>query len=135
MSILAPFEEALVVLGVGAADDAAAVKKAYRRAVVQHPPDTDPDGFRRVRDAYELLCDPWKHAEDLLLRPLPEVPTPASPAAPPPAPRGATAVALLRLAALQADPDGWAAPKPSRARQSPPGTPPKPPRRRPKTTP
>jgi curved DNA-binding protein CbpA len=109
MSILDPFEAALRVLGLAASDDAATVKKAYRRAVAQHAPDTDPDGFRSVRDAYELLRDPWTRAEEMLLRALPEVPPPAPPAASPPAPRGATAVALLRLAALRADPDGWPA--------------------------
>ncbi len=134
MSILAPFEAALAVLGVGEADDAAAVKKAYRRAVAQHAPDTDPDGFRRVRDAYETLRDPWGRAGELLLRPLPEVPPPAAPVAPPPAPRGATAVALLRLAALRANPDGWAAPAPARTRRQSPSTDPKPPRRSKTTT-
>jgi curved DNA-binding protein CbpA len=118
MSITTPFEDARAVLGLGEADEEeAAIKRAYRRAVVQHPPDTDPDGFRRVRDAYELLRDPWSRAEDLLLRPLPEVPPPAAPAAPPAPPRGTTAVALLRLAAMNADPEAWTAPAPGRPRR------------------
>jgi curved DNA-binding protein CbpA len=118
MSVITPFEEARAALGLGdEEDDAAAIKRSYRRAVVEHPPDTDPDGFRRVRDAYELLRDPWARAEELLTRPLPEVPPPASPAAPPGAPRGATAVALLRLAAMNADPEAWTAARPARARR------------------
>jgi curved DNA-binding protein CbpA len=118
MSIITPFEEARAALGLGdAEEDAAAIKRAYRRAVLQHPPDTDPDGFRRIRDAYELLRDPWTRAEDLLNRPLPQVPPPAPPAAPPVAPRGATAVALLRLAVRNADPEAWQAAAPARPRR------------------
>jgi hypothetical protein len=118
MSITGTFEEARAALGLSAdEEDAAAIKRAYRHAVVKHPPDTDPDGFRRVRDAYELLRDPWAHAEQLLMRPLPEVPPPAPPTAQPPAPRGAAAVALLRLAVLQADPSLWV-PAPAKARRS-----------------
>jgi DnaJ domain len=118
MSIITPFEEARAALGLGdAEEDAAAIKRAYRRTVLQHPPDTDPDGFRRVRDAYELLRDPWARAEDLLTRPLPQVPPPAPPAAPPAAPRGATAVALLRLAVMKANPEAWHAAAPARPRR------------------
>jgi curved DNA-binding protein CbpA len=118
MSITTPFEEARALLGLGEADeDLAAIKRAYRRAVVQHPPDRDPDGFRRIRDAYELLRDPWTRAEDLLLRPLPEVPPPRPPSAAPALPRGATAVALLRLAAMNADPDAWTRPAPAKPRR------------------
>jgi len=109
MSLLTPFEEARAALGLGEAEeDPAAIKRAYRRALAEHPPDTDPDGFRRVRDAYELLRDPWARAEELLLRPTPAAPPPAPPAAPPAAPRGATAVALLRMAATRADTEAWA---------------------------
>jgi hypothetical protein len=108
MSILSPFEEARAALGLGEAeDDAAGVKRAYRRALAAHPPDTDPDGFRRIRDAYELLRDPWARAEEILSQPLPQAPPPQPPPAPPPPPRGATAVALLRLAVMKADPDIW----------------------------
>lgn len=43
----------LLVLKPGA--DSAAVRAAYLRAVKAHPPERDPDGFQRVREAYELL--------------------------------------------------------------------------------
>ena len=99
MSILTPFEEARATLGLGDAEgtaaggaesgaesDAAVVKRAYRRALAQHPPDTDPDGFRRIRDAYELLRDPWGRAEEILVRPLPQAPRPRRRPPRPPSP-------------------------------------------------
>jgi curved DNA-binding protein CbpA len=108
MSVITPFAEARRVLGLNAdEEDAAVFKRAYRRAVAEHPPDRDPDGFRRARDAYELLRDPCGRASEILLRPSPLI---APPALPPPSPssrRGATAVALLRLIALRADPAEW----------------------------
>jgi hypothetical protein len=123
MSLTALYEEARAALGLGEAEeDAAAVKRAYRRALAAHPPDVDADGFRRIRDAYEVLKDPWARAEDLLIHPLPAVPPPAAPAAAPAAPRGATAVAVLRLVALHADPDAWAA-APRKPRRKPKGAP------------
>jgi hypothetical protein len=36
------------------------IRRAYLRGVRAHPPERDPEGFRRIRDAYELLKDsPW----------------------------------------------------------------------------
>jgi curved DNA-binding protein CbpA len=107
MSVITPFAEARRLLGLSADEgDGAALKRAYRRAVAEHPPDRDPDAFRRARDAYELLRDPSARASEILLRPSPLIAPPALPPPPPPR-RGATAVALLRLAALQADPAEW----------------------------
>jgi hypothetical protein len=108
MSVIAIFDQARAALGLADAEgDPAVIKRAYRAAVAKHPPDTDPDGFRRIRDAYELLRDPWSRAEQLLSQPLPQAPPPSPPVAPPPPPRGATAVALLRLAVMNADTSGW----------------------------
>lgn len=119
MSLTTPFEEARAALGLGPTEqDAAVIKQAYRRAVAKHPPDVDPDAFRRVRDAYELLRDPWARAKEVLHRPLPQVPPPAPPAEPPAAPPGAAAVALLRRAVMRADPDTWTAAVPTKARRS-----------------
>jgi len=110
MSIMTPFEEAHAALGLGAVEgDPGTLKRAYRRAVVEHPPDRDPEGFRRARDAYELLCDPGSRARELLLSPVPMAPPPALPEAPPRA--GAAAVAVLRLVAGQIDPETWFAGK------------------------
>ena len=118
MSLTTPFEEARAALGLGPAEqDLAIIKQAYRRAVAEHPPDLDPDAFRRIRDAYELLRDPWARAKDMLHSPLPQVPPPAPPAEPAALPRGATAVALLRLAASRADPEQWTAAAPAKSRR------------------
>lgn len=47
--------EALGLLGVAADTLPGDVRRAYLRAVKAHPPEKDPDGFARVRAAYELL--------------------------------------------------------------------------------
>jgi curved DNA-binding protein CbpA len=118
MSILSPFEEARAALGLTAAEsDPAAVKRAYRQALAEHPPDGDADAFRRIREAYELLRDPWARVDELLHAPTPHAPPPVAPATPPVPPRGATAVALLRRAAMEADPTAWTA-VPPRARRA-----------------
>ncbi len=44
-----------------AASDLDVVKKAYARLLKQHRPDRDPEGFRRIRDAYEILSGPIRH--------------------------------------------------------------------------
>jgi hypothetical protein len=109
MTLLSPFEEARASLGLGTGEvDEAAIKRAYRKAVAEHPPDRDPEVFRRVREAYELLRDPCASARTMLLQPLPQVPPPAPPEVPPPPPRGGIALTLLRLAVMEADPDEWA---------------------------
>jgi hypothetical protein len=38
--------------------DPTAVKRAYFVALAKHPPHADPEGFRRLRSAYELLTRP-----------------------------------------------------------------------------
>lgn len=47
--------EALAVLGLAVGADPSEVRGAYLRAVKAHPPERDPEGFQRVRVAYELL--------------------------------------------------------------------------------
>jgi hypothetical protein len=49
------FEEGLQVLGVGEDSSADTVRRAYLRLVKQHKPDRDPDGFKRIREAFELV--------------------------------------------------------------------------------
>jgi len=54
------FAEALLALGVGGASEwetlsAEGLKRAYLKKVRAHPPERDPQGFQRVRKAYELL--------------------------------------------------------------------------------
>jgi hypothetical protein len=54
LSVSVSFDEALEVLGVEAGADGVAVRRAYLRLVKKHNPERDPDGFRRVREAYEI---------------------------------------------------------------------------------
>jgi hypothetical protein len=103
MSLLRPFAEARAVLEIPADADAAAIKRAYRKLALAHPPDTDAEGFRRVRDAYELLTDPWSRAKEMLMHPEPMVAPPPLPSAPAPAGPGELPLALLRLAAARVD--------------------------------
>ncbi|MCA9612438.1 MAG: hypothetical protein KC586_06730 [Myxococcales bacterium] len=50
------FDEACRVLDVPEGDlDSAGLRRAYLRAVRQHPPERDPEGFARVRAAFEQL--------------------------------------------------------------------------------
>ena len=119
MSLTTPFADARAALGLSASEqDAAVIKSAYRRAVAKHPPDLDPDAFRRIRDADELLRDPWVRAKDMLLNPVPQVPPPGPPAEPPAEPPGKAAVAWLRLAVMRADADSWTAASPAKARRA-----------------
>jgi curved DNA-binding protein CbpA len=75
-----PFEEARKVLGIDEQADAGALKRAYRKATIDNPPDRAPEQFRRIRDAYELLSAPIKAAEDILAKPVPWTPLPKLPA-------------------------------------------------------
>lgn len=53
-------EEAFAQLGLEAPASAEAIRRAYLRSVREHPPERDADGFRRVREAYDLLRKaPW----------------------------------------------------------------------------
>jgi hypothetical protein len=53
-------EQAFAELGLVAPASAEAIRRAYLRSVRKHPPERDADGFRRVREAYELLRNaPW----------------------------------------------------------------------------
>lgn len=45
------------VLGIPYGSPRSVVKEAYARLLKEHRPDRDPVGFRRIRDAYELLRD------------------------------------------------------------------------------
>ena len=70
------------VLGVGHTASLEEIKKAYFALVRQHPPEKDPEEFKRIRAAYEQLRDPRQRQQTDLLSwqtwiepPLPEVPT------------------------------------------------------------
>lgn len=96
MSLSNVFAAALARLDVEEDADARTLRRAYRKAARNHPPDRDPEGFRAVRDAYELLSDPIGEVEQMLHRDAPAVDPPALPPLPE---RGATALQLLRRAA------------------------------------
>lgn len=53
-----PFE----ALGLAPTTDLGAIKRAYFAALQRHPPHQDPEGFRRVRTAYEALQSPEARA-------------------------------------------------------------------------
>jgi hypothetical protein len=110
-------EEAAVVLGLDpeATFDAAAARRAYLKAIKRHKPESDPEGFKRVRAAYEVLTAYRTFVATVVPAPAPPPadppPSPApSQASPPPQPGPAQAavVDLLsvrrRLAELPARP-------------------------------
>ena len=49
-------EEALAVLEITAESSPDETKRAYLRQVKRHGPERDPQGFQRVREAYERVC-------------------------------------------------------------------------------
>lgn len=51
-------ENPFAVLGIAPTTDLAALKRGYFGALKRHPPHADPEGFRRVRAAYEALSMP-----------------------------------------------------------------------------
>ncbi len=66
------------VLGLDRDASEAEIRAAYLRLIRQHPPDSDPEMFERVRDAHDLLRDPTRRVARLLqagdpLQPLEEL--------------------------------------------------------------
>ena len=51
------------VLGLNASANMLDIKRAYFQLVRQHPPENDPEGFQRIRAAYEALRTPAARAE------------------------------------------------------------------------
>jgi curved DNA-binding protein CbpA len=71
------------VLGITRQANEAAIKKAYFTKVREHPPERDPEQFKRIRGAYDALRTPEaKAATDLFLlhTPLPYQPYKRPPA-------------------------------------------------------
>ena len=104
MSLTAPLADARRLLGLEPGADAAAVKRAYRRLTLEHPPDRDPEGFRRLREAYELVSHPLPALFTRLRREAPLVESDAAPGA---VPRAASAVlvALFRDSVARLPPE------------------------------
>lgn len=55
------------ILGVEPSATSAEVRMGYLQKVREHPPERDPEGFKRVRESYETLRSPRKRAEMALL--------------------------------------------------------------------
>lgn len=63
-----PYIDPYTVLGLGHHATAAEIKQAYFALVRAHPPEREPEAFKRIRAAYEHLRDPERRAEtDMLL--------------------------------------------------------------------
>lgn len=60
---MSPDHDLYQVLGVAAQASAAEIQAGYYRAVRRHPPERDPEGFRRVQDAYDTLNSPTKRRD------------------------------------------------------------------------
>lgn len=69
-----PYQDPYAVLGLTRAATSAEIKQAYFAQVRAHPPERDPETFKRIRAAYERLRDPEQRGETdmLLLNPWPE---------------------------------------------------------------
>jgi curved DNA-binding protein CbpA len=63
-----PLLNPYAVLGVDPAATPDEVKTAYFALVRAHPPERDPEAFKRIRAAYEQLRDPEKRLETDMLR-------------------------------------------------------------------
>jgi curved DNA-binding protein CbpA len=61
------------VLGVTREATTEEVRQAYLKLVREFPPDREPDRFREIHDAYQLLSDPLEQAK-AGLRPIKEPP-------------------------------------------------------------
>lgn len=60
------FSNAHQILEVKPDAPAEELRKAYLNLVRQHPPDRDPDKFRDIHAAYQMLNDPMAQATALL---------------------------------------------------------------------
>lgn len=58
-----PYINPYSILGLAPTATAADIKQAYFKQVREHPPERDPDNFKRIRAAYERLRDPEQRAE------------------------------------------------------------------------
>ena len=55
MRRMSPGENPYKVLGISREASEAEIKRAYFTLVREHPPERDPEGFKRIRAAYEQL--------------------------------------------------------------------------------
>lgn len=50
--------------------DEGAIRRAYYAELRLHPPHLDPDGFKRLREAYDVLLDPQGRAASFFAAPV-----------------------------------------------------------------
>src|SRR3954454_24523796 len=62
------------ILGVAANATPEEIRAAYLQKIREHPPESSPEEFERIRDAWETLRDPRRRAKSLLLAADPTVP-------------------------------------------------------------
>jgi len=55
-------------LGLTVRAESEEIRSAYLKLVRDFPPDQSPDKFREIHDAYEILSDPLKHAQNIFGR-------------------------------------------------------------------
>ncbi len=49
------------ILGIDPSDDERAIKKAYAKGLKKHHPEEDPEGYQRLREAYDAALNQAKH--------------------------------------------------------------------------
>ncbi len=54
------------ILGVMVSSSAEDIRNAYLAGIAQFPPDRSPQEFEKIRDAYDVLSNPQRHAELIL---------------------------------------------------------------------
>jgi hypothetical protein len=75
--------DALEILGLAEHGSADTIRRAYLRKLRAHKPERDPEGFRRVREAFELLSGGvFRVSEPAIAPEEPRAPTETTPAAP-----------------------------------------------------
>ncbi len=87
-------EEARAWLEVAEHVEEVELRRAYLRKVKAHKPERDPEGFKRTREAYELLQQPEGDRRDVAPRPPGREPSSAEPT-----PEGVVAVPIVAIEA------------------------------------
>ena len=63
-----------VLLGISTEAKETDLRKAYLKKVKEFPPDRFPEEFERIRDAYEILRDPFKRTSLMMIDADPKAP-------------------------------------------------------------
>lgn len=62
------------ILGIEAKASEEEIRTAYLARIKEHPPDSSPEEFERIRDAYQAVRDPRRRVQSLLFAADPEAP-------------------------------------------------------------